>query len=192
MTTGLYGGAFDPPHNGHVALVADALAHFGLDAMTVLVSGAPAHKQPLLDAETRVRLARAAFPEHDVVLDRHARTVDTLREGRWADPLFLVGADEFADFLDWKEPDAVLDLARLGVATRPGYARSRVDSVLAQISRPDRVELFEIQPVPVSSSDIRARVGRGEPVDGLVPASVAELIAAEGLYGQIDGAPGYT
>ena len=192
MTTGLYGGAFDPPHNGHVALVAGALDHFQLDAVVVLVSGAPGHKQPALDADRRVRLAHAAFPGHDVVLDRHARTVDMLREGRWADPFFLIGADEFANFLSWKEPEAVLELARVGVATRPGYPRERVDAVLARVSRPDRVELFEIEPLPISSTDVRARIARGEPIEDVVPAAVAELIAAEGLYGQVAGSPGYT
>ena len=180
--TGLLGGAFDPPHDGHVALVREAERRFALERVVVLVVADPGHKDVELDAPTRLELARAAFPGYDVELDRHARTVDMLREGRFADPLFLIGADEFCDFLSWKEPGAVLELARLGVATRPGFPRGRLDRVLAELERPDRVELFEIEPVAASSSEIRARVARGEPIAGLVPEEVADLIRRFGLY----------
>ena len=180
--TGLLGGAFDPPHLGHVALAEAAVERFSLPRLVVLVSADPGHRKVHLDAETRLRLAGAAFPGREVELDEHPRTVDMLREERFADPLFLVGADEFASFLSWKEPNAVLELTRLGVAARPGYPRERLDRVLEQLERPERVELFDIEPVPVSSSDIRARLARGEPIDGLVPPAVAAAIEELGLY----------
>jgi len=142
----------------------------------------PGHKDVHCPAETRVALAHAAFPDRAVELDHHARTVDMLRAGRWDDPVFLIGADEFAAFPAWKEPDAVLELARLGVASRPGYPRERLEEVLARLSRPDRVVFFEIDPIRVSSSEIREKVGRGEAIDGLVPPAVAAEIADRGLY----------
>ncbi len=116
-------------------------------------------------------------------LDPFARTVDSLRAGGWDDPLFLVGADEFAGFLAWTEPDAVLDLARLGVATRPGYPRERLEAVLESLRRPERVEFFDIEPLAVSSTEVRERVARGESIDDLVPPGVAPLIAEFRLYG---------
>ena len=180
--TGLLGGTFNPPHNGHVALARVAVAHFGLAELVVLVAVRPGHKEVQLDAETRFRLAQAAFPEYEVELDPHERTVDMLKAGRWRDPLFLIGADEFCDFLTWKDPDEVVARARLGVAMRPGYPRDRLENVLRELSRPDRVELFEIDPLPISSRDIRDRVARGEPIEPLVPAAVAELIESNGLY----------
>jgi nicotinate-nucleotide adenylyltransferase len=180
--TALLGGTFNPPHNGHVALAKAAVRRFDLDHLVVLVSVRPGHKEVQLDAVTRLRLARAAFPEHEVELDPHERTVDMLKAGRWRDPLFLIGADEFTDFLTWKDPNGVVALARLGVATRPGYPRERLAAVLRELDRPDRVELFEIEPQPLSSQDIRDRVSRGEPIDHLVPPLVAELIDALGLY----------
>ena len=73
--------------------------------------------------------------------------------------VFLVGADEFADFLGWKEPDGILEHVRLGVATRPGYPHERLDAVLAALRRPERVKLFEIPSVDVSSTEIRRARG---------------------------------
>lgn len=181
--TGLLGGAFDPPHEGHLALARAAIERFGLERLVVLVVADPGHKGVETPAETRLRLAEAAFAGlAEVRLDEHARTVDSLRAGAWDDPLFVVGADEFAGFLSWKEPDAVLDLARLGVATRPGYPRERLDAVLVQLRCPDRILFFDIEPLPVSSTEVRERVARGETIDWLVPAAVAELIAELGLY----------
>ena len=180
--TGLLGGAFDPPHVGHVALADAAVRQLGLDRLVVVVVAQPGHKAVHSPADTRLELARAAFPGREVELDRHARTVDMLREGRWHDPVFLIGADELADFPQWKEPDTVLELARLGVASRPGYPRGQLDDVLAGLARPERVLFFEIEPVPVSSQEIRERVARGDAIDGLVPPAVAAEIAGRGLY----------
>jgi nicotinate-nucleotide adenylyltransferase len=96
--------------------------------------------------------------------------------------VFLVGADELTTFLDWKKPERVLELARLGVATRPGVEHDRLDAVVAQLSRPERFELFELDPLSISSSGLRARVARGEPIDRYVPPAVAAEIQRRGLY----------
>jgi nicotinate-nucleotide adenylyltransferase len=181
---GLLGGAFDPPHNGHVALAEAALAQLGLERLQVLVVADPGHKRVEAPAEARLRLAEAAFEglPVSVELDDHPRTVDLLREHRWRDPLFLVGADEFSDFLSWKEPETVLELARLGVATRPGYPRERLESVLGRLSQPGRVLFFDIPPVAASSTEIRRRVAEGKPLDDIVPSRVAELVRELDLY----------
>ncbi len=183
MSVGLLGGAFDPPHNGHVALAREATRHFRLERLVILVVADPGHREVHSDAQVRVELARAAFPAYEVELDEHPRTIDMLRERRFADPIFLIGADEFAGFLEWKEPDAVLELVRLGVATRPGFPPERLQRVLDRLRRPERVQFFEMEPVPISSSEIRERVARGEPIGGLVPPAVAEAIERLGLYG---------
>jgi nicotinate-nucleotide adenylyltransferase len=172
--TGILGGAFDPPHVGHVALAEAAERGLGLEQVVVVVVADPGHREVHAPAETRLELAELAFPERDVILDHHARTVDLLRERRWVDPVFLIGADEYRDFPTWKEPEAVLELARLGVAARPGFPLAGQPS--------NRVLYFELEPMAVSSSEIRARIARGESVDGLVPAAVAEAIARLGLY----------
>lgn len=183
--TGLLGGAFDPPHNGHLALAQGAIGHFGLERLLVLVVAEPGHKPVELPFEARYELASLAFrdvPRTEVVPELHAYTVDAVREGGFGDAIFLVGADEFADFCSWKDPDGVLEHVRLGVATRPGYERERLGGVLGALERPNRVVFFEIPAVPVSSSEVRARVAGGEPIEALVPPAVAGVIADRGLY----------
>jgi nicotinate-nucleotide adenylyltransferase len=180
--TGLLGGTFNPPHNGHVELGRAAKEQFAFDEFVVLVAVRPGHKHVELDAETRIDLVRAAFPNDVVEPDEHERTVDTLGDGRWDDPVFLIGADEFCAFLTWKDPEGVLERARLAVATRPGYPRELLDNVLDQLSRPERVLFFEIEPLAISSRDVRERVARGEDVSSLVPPAVARLISERGLY----------
>lgn len=179
---GLLGGTFNPAHNGHVALARAAEEALGLDDLVVLVAARPGHKRVGLDAENRLRLARAAFPGRRVELDPHERTVDMLHDRRFDDAVFLIGADEFCDFPTWKDPDGVLARTRLAVATRPGYPRDRLDSVLATLSDPTRVTFFDLEPLPISSREIRDRIARGEPIDGLVPVAVVELIHELGLY----------
>lgn len=178
----LYGGAFDPPHLGHVAVADAARGRFGADRLVVLVNERPAHRSVHASADDRLALARAAFPRDDVRLDPHPRTVQLLRAERLDDPVFVIGADQFRDFLTWSEPDEVLELARIAVATRPGYPREELEGVLTRLAEPARVLFFEIEPNPAASRDVRARVAAGEPLDGLVPPAVAQLIAERGLY----------
>jgi nicotinate-nucleotide adenylyltransferase len=182
MSDVLYGGAFDPPHLGHVAVADAARNHFGVPRIVVLVAVDPAHRDVHAPAALRLELARAAFPLDDVRLDPNPRTVDLLRAERFADPVFVVGADQFCDFLSWKEPEQVLALARLAVATRPGFPKARLDGVLERLAYPERVLFFEIEPNPGASRDVRATVAARRPLGGLVPPAVADLIRKHDLY----------
>jgi nicotinate-nucleotide adenylyltransferase len=178
--TALFGGAFDPPHKGHVALLQGAREKLGVDDVLVVVAADPGHKEIDTPAATRVELARAAFPGEEIVLDGHERTIDMLRDHpEWEGATFLLGADEYAAFASWKEPDEVLRHVRLAVGTRPGFDLPPTD---------DRVTFFEIEPVPVSSTELRERLDRGEDVQELVPPGVWDMIERGGLYGR----PGYT
>jgi nicotinate-nucleotide adenylyltransferase len=180
---GLYGGSFDPPHCGHVELARRAKEELGLDRLLVLVSSAPGHKHVDTPAAIRLRLAQAAFPDDEVVLDEFPRTIDLLRaHPEWDDAVFLIGADQFRDFLTWKEPDEVLRHARIAVATRPGFPREELEPVLSQLEHPERVLFFEIDPTPVASRELRGRLAAGEEVAPEVPAAVGDLIRSEGLY----------
>ena len=118
MGIGLLGGAFDPPHAGHVALARGGVAHFGLERLLVRVVEQPGHKDVDTPAGVRLELARLAFAGIDgaeVALDPYPRTVDSLEVLALPDPVFLLGADEFAQFLDWKQPDRVLELSLIHI-----------------------------------------------------------------------------
>jgi nicotinate-nucleotide adenylyltransferase len=175
--TVLYGGAFDPPHVGHVAVADAARAYFGVERVVILVSERPGHRDTNASAEDRLALARVAFPRDDVRLDPYPRTVELLRAETFEDPVFVVGADQLAGFLSWAEPDEVLERATLAVATRPGFPRGQLDAVLAQLARPEKVVFLDIDPNPAASTDIRA----GSSPDD-VPPAVADLMAERGLY----------
>ncbi len=185
--TGILGGVFDPPHVGHVALGRAAIAELRLARLLVLVVADPGHKRATTPADARLELTRLAFedvPEAIVELDHHARTVDSLEERRLDDAYFIIGADELASFEGWKSPQRVLELVRLAVAMRPGVARGDVEAARLRLGAGERIVDFELEPVPVSSSEIRERIVRGEPVDDLVPPAVAAAIVRLGLYAE--------
>jgi nicotinate-nucleotide adenylyltransferase len=181
--TGLFGSTFDPPHNGHLALVEAAVDTLALDRLVILVAARPRYKAVETPLEDRLALARAAFPSCEVEVEE-STTDETMREaaGRYGDVIFLIGADQFRDFPTWNDPEAVLELGRLGVGTRPGVPREELDAVLAQLARPERVVFFEIPVLPIASRELRAKVAAGEPIRGLVPDAVVDEIEARGLY----------
>ena len=187
--TGILGGVFDPPHVGHVALAQAAIGQFSLEQLFVLVVADPGHKRATTPAETRLELTRLAFrdvPEAKVELDQHARTVDSLEERKPENAIFVLGADELAEFSSWKNPKRVLELVRLAVAMRPGVSDEEVRAARAELSSSDRVIFFDMPPIPVSSSAIRERVARGESIDGLVPPRVADAVVRLGLYSEAE------
>ncbi|MBA3376904.1 MAG: nicotinate-nicotinamide nucleotide adenylyltransferase [Actinobacteria bacterium] len=182
---GILGGAFDPPHVGHMVLARAAIDQLGLERLLVPVVADPGHKRTNAPAEVRLELARLAFegtPGVDIELDPHARTVDFLEARRPDDAVFILGADEFADFWHWKSPERVLELVQIAVAMRPGVPNDRVREAHARLPAPGRISYFPLAPVPVSSSLVRELVARGESIEELVPPKVAEAIASLGLY----------
>jgi nicotinate-nucleotide adenylyltransferase len=176
---GILGGTFDPPHNGHVALADAALRELGIDELVVMLVARPAHRGCAENADTREDLARAAFadlPRAKIVRDENPYTVEAVRDGRFGEAVFIVGADEGEAFPRWKDPDEILRWVKLAVGTRSGYPPPDLERY------GDRVIPFSLASPPIASSEVRARIQRGEPIEGLVPSDVARLIRERGLY----------
>lgn len=193
---GIFGGTFDPPHYGHLALARAARDTLGLTCVLWAVAADPPHKRGRVHtpAATRVRLVEAAIAGEPgmalsrVDLDRPGPhyTVDALALLAAAKPeaelVLLIGGDSLRDLPNWHRPLDLIQRCRIGVLQRP-----EVEVDLAELERAlpgvtGRIEFIPAPPVPAASQIIRARAAAGEPLSGLVPAAVAELIAVEGLY----------
>jgi nicotinate-nucleotide adenylyltransferase len=162
-----------------VALARAALEQLPIEKLVVVVAERPGHREVVADADTRLRMARAALEglgSVEVVLDPHPYTVDAVRGGRFGDALFILGADQAGAFETWKDPDEVIRSVQLAVGTRAGHAQPNLERF------GKRVRFFTLDSPPVSSTDVRRRVAAREPIGELVPAEVARVIEEEGLY----------
>ena len=193
---GVLGGAFNPPHVGHLLLAQEARWQLGLDRVLLMTTGEAPHKQIADDPGPRVRLemaGRAAAEEawleaSPLEVEREGpsytyRTLELLREEQPEGEIwFLLGADMASGLASWKQPRRVLELARLGVVPRPGVDLDAVGSALERLGAADRAEMIKMPQCGVSSTMIRQRAAAGRPLKRLVPDGVAELIEQRGLY----------
>lgn len=194
MRMGVFGGAFDPPHKGHVALAQAAIAQLQLDELRIIPTGHAWHKtRTLTPAEHRLAMTRLAFAEMSgVVLDpRETRrtgpsyTVDTLQEFHTEFPdaqLFLIlGRDQAESLTSWHRWEEIPRLAIICVAARAGFTSDSVqfDTLSGQ---PPQFRLLEMPPIPVSATDIRHAVANHQNVAPLVFEPVARYIEHHHLY----------
>ena len=201
MTLGVLGGTFDPIHNGHIAAADAAQRTLKLEAVTLVPSRIPPHRQDPVGAPGEDRYAMAALAAAErpgwtasrIELDREGRsyTYDTLIELGNQFPstqiFFILGADAFAEIATWSRYPAVLDLANFVVVSRPGITLDslceRVPSAFSpRPSAKTRVIPVETTTPDVSSTEIRRRIRAGRTLAGLVPDSVADYIKAHRLY----------
>ena len=194
---GLLGGTFNPPHVGHLICAQDAWAQLGLDRVLLVPVHTPPHKEAPSDpgVEARVALCEAAVGDDarlgvlrvDADVPGRSYTVDTLKRLHDACPgdqlTFIVGGDMAHSMPSWREPEAILSLAELGVAAREGVGRHAILAALSGLSGvPERIRFFAMPRIDVSSTMVRDRIAAGEPIRYLVPDAVAGHIAREGLY----------
>src|SRR3954452_1903003 len=199
---GILGGTFNPPHIGHLVCAQEARAQLGLDRVMLMPVHTPPHKEVVDDPgpEARLALCQAAVAGDEeleistleVERGGPSYTVDTLRAlhgSREGDDLtFIVGGDMASTLPSWREPEAVLDLARLAVAEREEHRRHEIaERVAALRGAHERLVFFTMPRLDISSSDIRRRVAERRPVRWLVPAEVADEIERRGLYGAAAG-----
>jgi nicotinate-nucleotide adenylyltransferase len=195
LRIGLFGGAFNPPHVGHLVCAQEAHAGLELDVVVWVPVGRAPHREIPQDPgpEARFQMCeyataadeRFGLSRIEIERDGLSYTVDTLRELRARSPddelVLILGGDQAAAIPTvWHEADEVLRLATVAVAERAGADRAHVEEAIG-----DRADLrfFEMPRIDVSSTMIRERAASGRPIRYLVPDKVANFIGAQSLYG---------
>ena len=189
LKLGIFGGSFDPVHLGHLLVAQAAVEELGLNRLFFIPAAKSPFKPENQPASTpaRLQLLRLALvgrtnceiDEQEIRRGGVSYTIDTLRDYAERFPgaklFYLIGADHAAKLDKWREPDELARLAEFVVIPRPGES-------VVEFPKPFRGRILKGFPIEISSSQIRARVKSGLPVDHLVPPFVAEAIRAAKLY----------
>ncbi len=202
MRLGIFGGTFDPVHNGHLLLAEQCREQCRLDQVWFIPAGVPPHKlqRTLAPGKARAEMLELAVAGHDSLrvdrreLDRSdpCYTVETLAGLNSEDPtrelFFLMGADSLAEFSTWREPRRIVELAQLAVVNRGGAAVADAGPLRALLGETltSRIHFVTMTGVDVSSSDIRRRIREGKSIRYMVPRAVECYIETHGLYAQND------
>lgn len=187
----VFGGSFDPVHNGHVMIARSALAELELDRLIVMPAAQSPFKpdQTLAPAAARMEMLRAAFsgePEIEISsweLDRGgvSYSIETLRalaaEHPEAQLFYLIGADHVATLPQWREADALAAAATFVVVPRPGAQEEA-------FPQPFRGRYLQGKPMAISASEIRERLRAGRSVANFVPPPVAQLLNSMQIYSE--------
>ena len=190
MRIGLFGGTFNPVHNGHITLARTAITELKLDKVIFIPAYIPVHKDSvgIIDAEDRLRMIELAIEtsagyeisRYEIDEKDKVYTVLTLRHfkdiyPKEAEIFFLTGADSLAELDTWKDLDKIFKLCKFVVFSRPGFSKD---------NSKQEVEIMDMDEVDISSSQIRERVSKDIPIDNLVPVQVANYINENNLYKQ--------
>jgi nicotinate-nucleotide adenylyltransferase len=186
---GIFGGTFDPPHNGHLAIAKQALKQCALDRVYFVPAFLPPHKRDLAAQRTNhrltmVKLAIAGKKQYKLsAMELRRRgvsyTINTLEGFQEKFPnaelILVIGADNLAQFHTWKSPNKILQLASLAVYQRRGFNQSLENHNIA-------FQQIKGQLLQVSSTEIRNRIEKGKSISKLVPRSVEKYIKQHSLY----------
>jgi nicotinate-nucleotide adenylyltransferase len=208
---GLFGGAFDPIHNGHLRLAETAEKECGLERILFLPSAFPPHKEPTLLTPFRHRLAMLNLALADKecfdcspveeFLSPPSYSIDTVQFLKKSLPpdielFFLIGIDAFLEICTWKQYEELLNCVSFVVSEREGDLAERKRSLVKTLeysqegnlwkSCTDRKDIIFLSrpPLIISSSSIRKMVRNGKSILGLVPTPVQEYIMQNKLYRQ--------
>ncbi len=195
----IMGGTFDPIHNGHL-VTAEAVRHrFKVDRVVFIPTGRPAHKtdKQVTHNEHRYLMTVLAtmrnenFDVSRIEIDRPGitYTIDTIEAlKKICRPdvrlYFITGADAIHQIMSWKEPERLLTLCDFVAVTRPGYRKNQMFEEIGEIREKfaSRIHYMEVPALAISSSDIRERARKGEPIKYLLPQEVEDYIHKFKLY----------
>ena len=196
MRVGILGGAFNPPHIGHLVCAQESLIQLELESVLFVPVGEAPHRELENDPgpETRLEMVELAIEDDDrfagsrMEIDRDgpSYTSDTLRELHAAQPddehVLILGGDQAAALPEWHEPEQVLELAQVAVIERSNWSRNAVGIRVGRLKGSERIRYLDMPVIQVSSSSIRRRIAAGLPIRYLVPDRVASFIDSKDLY----------
>lgn len=189
---GLYGGSFDPPHNGHLALARAALEHLALDELRWVPAGVQWQKArqlaPVPDRQAMVMAAIAGEPRFalescELWRSGPSYTIDTVRELQGSEPeaewVLVIGQDQYANLHTWHDWRELVRRVTLAVAARGGVRPQPAPELAAE---PHRAIELPLPRIDVSSNEIRQRIVDGRDYTDMVPPAVARYIDRHHLY----------
>lgn len=196
MRIGIFGGAFNPVHNGHINLAKSYIESLSLDKLLVIPTANPPHKTALglADKEDRLTMLSLAFSGvnkteiSDIEFRRTDKsyTYETIKELRKlysCDDFFLIiGEDQFLSFDKWYQYEALLSQVVLCTAARTMEKQKKITDFANKLLNGRKYYLADFEPIVVSSSEIRERIKSGDDISALVPKNVCEYIKNRGLY----------
>jgi nicotinate-nucleotide adenylyltransferase len=197
VRVGIFGGTFDPVHQGHLIVAEQVMTELDLARVVFVPGGIPPHKEASsvrATAPDRLAMVEAAVEENErfsvdrVEIDagrpmHSVENVSILGERSPEDELFFItGADEVSNLLAWRDPDRLLEQVVMVAATRPGYDLSKLDHLEAALRNFDRIFPVECTRVDISATAIRRKMLQGKSIRYLVPEGVREIIENRRLY----------
>jgi nicotinate-nucleotide adenylyltransferase len=197
LRVGILGGAFNPPHIGHLICAQEAAVQLELDSVLFVPVREAPHRELQDDPgpEARFEMVELAIADDErftasrIELERDgpsysSDTLEELREQSPKDELFLIlGGDQAAALATWHEPEKVLERATLVVFERMSWGRNAIVIKIGRMPGAERVRYLDMPMIQVSSSTIRRRVREGLPIRYLVPDKVVDYIGTHELYG---------
>ncbi len=200
----VFGGSFDPVHIGHIVIARDVREEMGAEEVLFV----PAHHAPLKEGhraspEDRLRMLEIALDgeegfsieDYEIKKGGISYTVDTLRylrEKRGDDPYLLLGADSVLKFHLWREPESIVQMAKLIVVDRGGKlgeVRNYISERFSSLKEGENLFLLKVRRVDISATEIRERIAHGKSIYCLVPEGVRNYRERKGLYGFMGRSP---
>lgn len=197
MKTGLFGGTFDPIHNGHLKVALTAKNRLGLDRIIFIPSGNPPHKtdKKVTDKEHRLAMTRLAVVETgaevsdwEIRQEKKSYSVDLVRHFMEENPddelYFIIGGDSFYDLPTWYHYQELMELCRFVVIFRPDTEKSELLDLFEGTEKAPRIFFLEDLNLDISSTEIRQLIRAGKSASHLLPEPVMAYIFTHNLYTQ--------
>ncbi len=192
----MFGGTFNPVHNGHVRLCRTLAERIGTDLTVIIPTYSPVHKaagDELCSCEDRLNMCRIAFDKEceivsdlEIAKDRPCYSYETLEELHllypYAELYMACGSDMLLSLHTWRKPERIYELATVCAMSRGDDYSKLAEYAELYSEKGLRAVIVDVPPIELSSTELRERLARGEDIRDSVPDKVADYIRERGLY----------